>query len=279
MDPSKLLVSFSLALYSQWFYHKPTRCLFDAGECVATALGKRVFGIRRVFLSHGHEDHISGLANLVNVRNLAAGSSDKPLHVYYPFGDPWIEALLEYIKAKQSGLLRYALYAEPIRPGDQILLDDLKRPTRVTAFETAHVPGRLCLGFEIEQEKTLLDLHIGHRMRVPVPVFFYSGDGYQAFHSPYGRVELAIHEATFLQRDVGTSARHIAQRHSTVETAIQWATREDVKCLILCHISDRYSKEELLEAARAAIHESKFRGEAYAAIRDAIIPIAYKENS
>jgi len=43
MNPTDLLVSFSRALYSQWFFYKPTRCLFDAGEGVATTLGKKVF--------------------------------------------------------------------------------------------------------------------------------------------------------------------------------------------------------------------------------------------
>jgi len=278
VNPSDLLISFSLALYSTWFYHKPTRCLFDAGEGVATALGKRIFAIRHIFLSHGHEDHVSGLANLVNARNLVAGDQDKPLNLYYPRHDPWIAALLEYIEKKQSGLLRYPFYVQPVEPGDEIEIGEAKRPTRVSVFETTHAPGRLCLGFEIEEERKVLD-DAGQAVYKLVPIFFYSGDGFRARRSPYGRIELAVHEATFLERDAGEAARRIGHRHCTVESAIGWGASEDAKALVLCHVSDRYSLEEIASAARAAAHESKFRGGLYVAHRDLIIPLRSEQQS
>ena len=272
MNPSDILISYSLALYSQWFYHKPTRCLFDAGEGVATTLGKKVFAIRHVFLSHGHEDHIAGVANLVNVRNLTAGEQDKPLNLYYPRHDPWIDALFEYIEKKLSGLLRYPLYVQPVEPGDEIEIEEAKRPTKVIAFETTHAAGRLCLGYEIEEERKVLD-ETGQGMYKLVPTFFYSGDGFRAYHSPYGRVELAVHEATFLERDAGEAASRIAHRHCTVESAIDWGASEDVKALVLCHISDRYSLDEIISAASAAAAKSFFRGDLYVAHRDLILPV------
>ncbi len=273
MNPTDLLISYSLALYSTWFYYKPARCLFDAGEGVATALGKKVFAIEHVFLSHGHEDHIAGVSNLVNVRNLTAGEHEKPLTIYYPRHDRWIDALLEYIEKKQSGLLRYPLYVQPVDAGDEIEIEGAKRPTRVVAFETKHAKAQLCLGFEIEQERKVIDDATGEAVYRHHPVFFYSGDGFEAYHSLYGRVDLAVHEATFLARDAGEAAARIGHRHCTVETAVDWAASEDVKVLVLCHVSDRYRVEEIVEAARSTRAQSAFRGAMWIAYRERLIQV------
>ena len=274
MNPNDILISFSLALYSQWFYHKPTRCLFDAGEGVATTLGKKVFAVRNVFLSHGHEDHIAGISNLVNTRNLTSGDQDKPLNIYYPRHDPWIAALFEYIEKKQSGYLRYPLYVQPLEPGDEVDIEGTGRPTRVLAFEMTHAKGQICLGYEIQEERKELDETTGVPVRRYHPTFFYTGDGTNPHHSPHGRVDLAVHEATFLARDVGLASTSVAHRHSTIEKAIEWGASEDVKVLILCHISDRYSLNEAIETSRISREKERFRGDLYIAHCDRIVPVA-----
>lgn len=273
MNPNDILISYSHALYSQWFYHKPTRCLFDAGEGVATTLGKKVYAIRHVFLTHGHEDHIAGISNLVNIRNLVSGESEKPLTIYYPKHDPWINALFEYLEKKQSGLIRYPLYVQPMEVGDEVQLEGMKRSTKVTAFETKHIRAQLCLGYEIEQERKDIEESAGQAMYKYHPIFYYMGDGYEAYHSPYGRVDLAVHEATFLQRDSSKASAFEASRHATVQSALEWAAREDVKALILCHISDRYTLEEVIEASIISRHKEKYRGDLFIAYRDVILPV------
>lgn len=274
MNPSDLLISFSLALYSQWFYHKPSRCLFDAGEGVATTLGKKVFAIQNVFLSHGHEDHIAGIANLVNVRNIAPGDKDKPLNLYYPRHDKWINELLAYIEKKQSGLIRFPLFAQPLEPGDEVVLEAAQRPTRVTAFSVKHIVGQLALGYEIEEERKLVDAESGQTMHRYHPVFLYTGDGYDVVHRPFGRADLALHEATFLARDAARAGAWETARHSTLEGALGWAASNDVKALVLCHFSDRYRIAEIVAEAAATQETSGFRGELYVAHRDRIVPVA-----
>lgn len=272
INPNDILISFSLALYSQWFYHKPTRCLFDAGEGVATTLGTKVFGIRHVFLSHGHEDHIAGISNLVNIRNLASGERDKPLIIYYPKHDLWIDALLEYIEHKQSGLLRYPLYVQPVEVGSEVEIPDTKRPTRVIAFEMRHVRGQLCLGYEIQQERKFPDPIAGDNVCRYHPIFLYTGDGYEAVHTPYGRLDLAVHEATFLGCDTELASIE-SNRHATLEMAVEWGASQDVKTLILCHISDRYIIDDVIESALSAKTKSGFRGDLYIAHCNEIIPV------
>ena len=61
--------------------------------------------------------------------------------------------------------------------------------------------------------------------------------------------------------------------HGTVETAVDWAASEDVKILVLCHISDRYRIDEIVEAAREAGAQSGFRGELWVAYREQMIPV------
>lgn len=277
MNPNDLLISFSLALYSQWFYHKPSRCLFDAGEGVATALGKKVFAIQNIFLSHGHEDHIAGITNLVNVRNIAPGDRDKPLNLYYPRHDKWINELIAYIERKQSGLIRFPLFAQPLEPGDEVVLEGAHRPTRVTAFSMKHMVGQLALGYEIEEERKLVDAVSGQAVQRYHPTFLYTGDGYDVDHRPYGRADVAVHEATFLARDAAKAGAWETARHSTMEGALHWAASTDVKTLVLCHISDRYRIDEAAKEAKATRERVGFRGDLYIAYRDRIVPVVVAE--
>jgi len=72
-----VLVGYSKSLYATWFYYKPARLLLDAGEGIVHVLGKRIFGIRKVFLSHGHEDHVGAATTLLE-------RAGRPLLIAHP---------------------------------------------------------------------------------------------------------------------------------------------------------------------------------------------------
>lgn len=276
MNPNNTLISFSQALYSQWFYHKPTRCLFDAGEGIATTLGKKVHAIQNVFLTHGHEDHIAGISNLVNVRNLTSGEHDKPLSIYYPRHDRWIDALIEYVEKKQTGFIQYPLYVKPLEAGDEVEIEVAKRPTRVVAFEMKHSREQLCLGYEIQEERRFIDDATGKPVTRYHPTFFYSGDGYEPVYAPLpcSRIDIAVHEATFLGRDANLASALMGARHATLDHVMDWAASQDMKLLILCHISDRYHLDEVIAGALEAKAKYGFRGELYIAHRHEILRVS-----
>ena len=43
-----------------------------------------IFGIDKVFISHGHYDHIGGLAGMIYARAAARGDKEKALTIFYP---------------------------------------------------------------------------------------------------------------------------------------------------------------------------------------------------
>ena len=115
---------YSKGLYSSWCYHKPSRTLFDCGEGFASYQGNFIFGIERVCISHGHEDHVLGLLSLVTTRNLARGDKEKPLEIYYPQNDYLIGMIKKMLEERCGHRMQYSLKWIPIRDGHFIKLDN-----------------------------------------------------------------------------------------------------------------------------------------------------------
>ncbi|MCK4570957.1 MBL fold metallo-hydrolase, partial [Candidatus Bipolaricaulota bacterium] len=150
------LLMYSKALYSTWIYYSADRILFDAGEGASSILGNKSFAIRRIFLSHGHADHISGLIGLVNIRNNAMGDKEKQLSVYYPKDNFLITEMIRFI-SRTNRRLDYQLEWIPIEPGDRIELLDCQMPRYVEAFPTVHVHNEVSLGYNV--------VEIRHRLK------------------------------------------------------------------------------------------------------------------
>ena len=115
-------VVFSKALHSTWLLSCEYGILFDAGEGVGTSLGHKVFLPERLFFSHGHMDHIAGLPSLLGLRNAGYGSRDKPLAIYYPAGNRFVEDWLKF-SIRQAGRLRYSLNIHPLEPFERVPLE------------------------------------------------------------------------------------------------------------------------------------------------------------
>ncbi len=258
------LLIYSKALYSTFVYYSPDRILFDAGEGVSSILANKAFAIKRVFLSHGHADHIAGLVGLVNIRNNAMGDKEKELTIYYPKGNYLISEMINFL-ARTNRRLSYSLEWIPLEPGDRVELLQGQMPRYIEAFPTVHVPNENSLGYNI--------VEVRHRLRAELVgatqeeivrivrekgreavsetyeqrLFSYGGDSVPIKPAYVQGTEVLCHDTTFLdERD------RKEYKHATLKEAIEVARAAGVQKELIClHISSRY-KGKLKEIAAAS---------------------------
>ncbi len=255
------LRGFSRALFSTWIYHRRFNILFDAGEGVATALFNRVFGIRRIFLSHGHADHIAGLVNLINIRNLGAGDQTASLKIYFPKNNRLIDLLREYLSRTQNGL-SFDLEWIGVDENEQVWLEDQKSRIFIRTFRTKHSNKQLSLGYNvIEIRRRLKDKYHGLGQKqlneiiwaygkdeiaedIEKIIFSYGGDSRPIDPDSVRQSMFLCHECTYLS--IEDDERNF-QQHSHLEEVLEIAAQADVETLLLFHSSLRYSLEVLKE--------------------------------
>jgi len=275
------LTIYSKGLYSSWMLDHTDGTLFDCGEGCATHLGNQVFAINRICFGHGHMDHIGGLLTLINIRNTAHGTKDKPLELFYPKGDQHIEGLFPYLNATQPNL-KYALKTTALLPGDIIPITDKKH---IRAFPTIHHSG-LSLGYVVEEHRKKLAPAYAHLTQAQIreglqnrtinkdklmtpfehPTLAYTLDAYKFDTREIEGVETLVLDTTFLadeheteKNEDGTPKRlRNTLSHATLEEGLQLAIDSKVsKRAILAHFSPRYKPHEIDAAVEAAKRKQK----------------------
>ncbi len=267
------LLMYSKALYSTWIYYSADRILFDAGEGASSILGNKSFAIRRIFLSHGHADHISGLIGLVNIRNNAMGDKEKALSVYYPKDNYLIGEMIRFI-SRTNRRLDYQLEWIPTQPGDRIDLLDCQMPRYVEAFPTQHVSNEVSLGYNVvevrhrlkpqfatwSQEDIVAKVKAGKRSEISEDyhqkLFSYGGDSVGIKPAYIADTEVLCHDTTFLDE-----ADRKEYKHATLAEAIACAQDARVKKDLYCvHISSRYKAQlRKIQAAGGPMDGLDFR--------------------
>lgn len=253
------LRGFSRALFSTWLYHRRFNLLFDAGEGMATALLNRVFGIRRVFLSHGHADHIAGLINLVNIRNLGAGDQTADLTIHYPRNNTLIEVIRDYLSRTQSEL-SFSLRWQPMDADEVVFLDQKREKLFLRTFRTQHSHKQLSLGFNIVEKRwRLRPDFLGKTQEVinqaiwqtgkeavaetfEQTIFSYGGDSRPIPAAAVKESLFLCHECTYLKAEDDERNFH---QHSVLDEVLETAKAAGVKALLLFHVSLRYTMEEI----------------------------------
>jgi len=258
---------YSKALYSSWVYYSPDRIAFDAGEGISTMLGNKVFAIERVFLSHGHADHITGLIGLVNIRNSGMGDTEKPLTIYYPEGNWRILELMSYIR-KTNRRLRYLLEWVPLGVGDRVTLFSGQCDRYVETFKAVHSDNEISLGYtiveqrkrlkpeyrDLPQEEILKLVQAGKREEISEmylkKLVSYGGDSVALDPADIAGTDVLLHDCTFL-----TEEEREDYKHATLSEALEVALRAQVhEAFLAVHISSRY-KQKLKEIEEQLMRE------------------------
>ncbi len=258
------LLIYSKALYSTWVYYSPDRILFDAGEGASSILGNKTFAIRRIFLSHGHADHIAGLVGLVNIRNNALGDTEKELTVYYPKGNHLVSEMMAFL-ARTNRRLNYDLTWAPLEPGDRIELLSGQMPRYIEAFPTVHVHSEVSLGYNVVEVRHRLKPELAGASQEEIvarvrsegkesvsefydqKLFSYGGDSVGIKPAYVAETEVLCHDTTFLdERD------RKEFKHASLTEAVECARAARVKKELICfHISSRY-KSRIREIEKAS---------------------------
>ncbi len=245
----------SLAKYATWFYYKPDRILLDCGEGVSGSLQNFIYGVKTIFLSHGHGDHVWGLPGFLLSRASSMGERDKPVAIYHPKGERMFDRLRRLIKDVMPHPPFEIDWVE-LGPGEAIPLNAEGRLLRT--FATGHMKGGRCLGANLIEVRSRLRPEFA---RLPQPelvgrirelgkdavteryeqiLLAYGADSSKLDPGLVRGAQVLLHEATFLDvRDME------GDQHATAQQAIEAAIEAEVQALVLFHISTRYAPREI----------------------------------
>ncbi len=218
-----------------------------------------VVGYATVCVSHGHLDHMAGLAHFASRRRLArlpAARVFVPAEAAAPVTQ-WVRA------CEQLEQIEYELEVVPVSPGDRVRL---RNDLELTVLPGRHrVPTVGYLFSEVRHK--LLDELAGRdgleiaalraagkpvTRREEIPLLAYPGDcGEEIFDAcpELFRAKVLLLECSFLLPDDRERAREYAHIH--LDDILARAGRFENEAVVLTHFSQRYGPEEIRQALRA----------------------------
>ena len=221
-----------------------------------------VLGFPTVCVSHGHLDHVAGLAHYASRRRLARLPTARvfiPAEVR-PLIEQWVEACekLEHID--------YEIEIAAVSPGDRIRL---RSDLELTVLPGRHrVPTVGYLFSEVRQKlrdefvdrsgEEIAALRRGGvevTRREEIPLLAYPGDcGHEIFEAcpEIFRARVLLLECSFLLPEDKERAREYAHIH--LDDILERAHLFENESIVLTHFSQRYRPEEI-RAALTAIPE------------------------
>lgn len=249
---------YSKGLYSTWLYVPEINSAFDCGEGLSTHLGPRCFGIQKLFISHGHTDHIAGIAALVGIRSCGFGNKETPLEIYYPKDCREVLAMKTFVETARAKPT-YPLVWTALEPGMEISLGNPKRKVRVFRVEHGN-PANLALGFSVREQRSRLSPEWVGKTQEELKnlgsagvkltesyekvIWAYGGDYYSLPQSEIEGADWFFSDTTFLN-----VADREEKSHASLEEAVEIARKAKVRRFVGMHISPRYGKKDITEVS------------------------------
>lgn len=226
--------------------HNQTRFLIDCGEGTLRQIEISETGfehLTRVLLTHGHLDHILGLAGLVGgLRDTVAIPELEIFGGKYTLGR--VRPLIDDV-VFQGVTPSVPIHYREISSGTFLETDEL----RLTAFPVSH-RGPDCLGYLFEEKKPRLspDLEPDSASRGMKLVVVGDAGRTDNLVDIVRDADALIIESTYLNEEVDM-ARQFS--HLTAKDAAELAVHAGVKQLILTHISRRHRAKDVLAEAKS----------------------------
>jgi ribonuclease Z len=277
------LVGYSRGLYSNWLWHRPLQLLVDAGEGVHLTLRTNVFAPQVVAITHGHSDHVLGLAGFAGARRFGKGATHKPWTVLYPAGSAGIDATRALVAGLWRGV-EFPIEWVPVTAGT---MHAISQHRVVEAFTVTHVPTEPAVGYrvlesrrhlkpeyaEMPQSEVVRAARTKGRDEVMEPhqhvLFVHSGDAMPIDPALARDADLLVHDATFLGAD-----ERREPIHATTDEALVVARDANVKTLVLNHLSVRYERETAIPRIREQLAASGFRGACWLLDEGEFVPLS-----
>jgi ribonuclease Z len=218
-----------------------------------------VVGFQTVCVSHGHLDHMAGLAHFASRRRLQGLPAARVLVPAEAAADAaqWIEA------CERLERIAYDIELVPVSPGDRIRLrNDLELtilpgrhrvPTVGYLFsEVRHKLLPELSGKDGREIAALRESGAPVTRREEIPLLAYPGDcGEEIFDAcpELFRARVLLLECSFLVPEDHDRAREYAHIH--LDDILARADRFENEALVLTHFSQRYTPDEIRGALRA----------------------------
>jgi ribonuclease Z len=259
-------------MYSNWLWHKPLQLVIDAGEGLNLALGTSVYAPSTLAITHGHSDHVLGLAGFIAARRFGKGAQDKPLVVVHPEGSRGVAGVRALLDLSYAGVT-FPVSWVPVPPGARV---PLGKGRVLESFAVVHTATEPALGYRIVEERRRLKpeftgwpreaveqhARAGARETMTEPVrhvlFAHSGDAMPIAPETVAGADLLVHDATFLD-----AADRREPIHASTLEALAVAVEARVRALVLHHLSVRYDRARALATLRAQVATSGFPGRAW----------------
>lgn len=237
------------------FYKLPSfRTLLEFGRAP-----EDVVGYATVCVSHGHLDHMAGLAHYASRRKLGGLTEAR---VFVPAEAA--EDVVQWVEASERlENIEYGIELVPVSPGDRIRL---RNDLELTVLPGRHRVPTVGFLFSEVRQKLLPELagrdgheiaalrESGHAVtrREEIPLLAYPGDcGEEIFDAcpEIFRSRVLLLECSFLLPDDRDRAREYAHIH--LDDVLARAHRFENETVVLTHFSQRYTPADIRRALRA----------------------------